>query len=95
MRAVTLLSALLLAACSRENAVRPPPPAKVITVYVPTYVKIPPELTAPCEWLKDTNPSRVFEAANSRRRCLEETYEPNLRAIRGIEGSPVPDEASP
>lgn len=90
MRLLTALACLLLAACGGKHVLRPAPPAKVITVYVPTYVPIPEELTAPCDWVKDADPALVFLAAHSRRKCLEEQYEPNLREIRGIQGTPVP-----
>lgn len=92
MRTVAILLASLLAACGSTGQVTcpPAPPAKVIRYPVPTYVPIDKALTAPCDWIKDERPSRVFDAARSRRDCLEQVYEPNFRAIRKVQGKPVP-----
>lgn len=92
-KVVALSVALFLIACSaKEKKVQPPPPLpEIIEVPVPYYVKVPEELTAFCKWVESDLPSKVFLVSEGRKACLQK-YENQFRAIRKIQGTPVPNE---
>lgn len=88
MRVVVCLLLLALAGCASTPPASTAP--EVIRVPVRIYVPIPDALTASCPWARDAAPSQVFERAAERRRCLEQ-YEGQLKAVRGVQGRPVPE----
>lgn len=88
-RALILLSCMALLTACTGNVKPVPVPAKLIEVPVPVYVPIDARLTKPCGWVRQAKPSKVFEVAEGRKRCLE-LYEINFRAIDKVQGQPVP-----
>lgn len=88
MRAFACLALLALSACA---SVPPAGAPQIIRVPVRVFVPVPEERTAFCPWERDSPPSEVFARAAERRLCLER-YEGQFRAIRKIQGGPVPDE---
>ena len=91
-KVVALSLALFLIACAaKEEVVQPAPLPEIIEVPVPYYVKVPEELTAFCKWVESDLPSKVFLVSEGRKACLQK-YENQFRAIRQIQGTPVPNE---
>lgn len=88
-RLAALAVSVTLAACASAPApVRPSPPT-LLRVPVPTYVPIPPAMTARCTWKADAPPSEVFLVSAGRKACLQR-YELQLQAIERVQGQPAP-----
>jgi len=84
-----LLTALVLAlgGCQSSPPKQNLPAPAVIKVPVATYVPIDAALTKRCSWVRDGNPSAVFDVSNGRKRCLER-YEAQFDAIEQVQGKP-------
>lgn len=100
MRHLTLIVLILAAAltgCGDRNARATAPKPLVVTpapavVSVPkrVYVPIDSDLTAACTWVRDGALADVLEVSRGRKRCLD-FYEANLREIKAVQGTPVPE----
>lgn len=89
MRVTVVVMAALLAACQVAPTKPNTPAPAVIRVPVATYVPIEAALTKHCGWVREGEPSAVFEVSNSRKRCLLQ-YEAQLDGISQVQGKPVP-----
>jgi len=102
MRAIVVLTCMVLGACARLDTVKPAgPPAMVLSaapavISVPQvrYVPIDDYLTAPCKWVRDGALEDMPEVARGRKRCLD-FYEANLREIHAKQGTPAGNEGKP
>jgi len=102
MRAIVVLTCMVLGACARVDTAKPAGlPAMVLSaaptvISVPQvrYVPIDDYLTVTCKWVRDGALEDMPEVARGRKRCLD-FYEANLRQIQAKQGTPLQGEAKP
>ena len=83
-----LLIVVAVAGCATRKPLVVKQPGKIIEVPVKVYVPIPDNLTAPCP-IAEGKVGEVLEVARKRRASLE-ACNAQLKAIRKIQGQPVP-----
>lgn len=91
MRAILIVSVLMLAACKTAPVAHKPvePGLKVVEKPVKVYVSIGKELTKRCPWKRNIKPSESMAGSKERGDCAEQ-YERQLGAIEQVQGKPVP-----